>query len=396
MKFSTGVTVAALAGLALSASREPADVYILTQHPHSSPTPQIPRQVARHIFSQRLGTDAIVSDLPGTIDSETALSYISEYGTSPAPLFQQSADISAAPSQLVVILEGSTAEKGKALTDLLSKEGYRQPTFKVSDPPSAKANKHFINTELRIAGVSDRCTVAAAMDPFDDSCWTGRSLAVTYDMAKDADAYSALRDQLPSLLSLVSKGDLEATLVFMPESSRSSKLDYWSTSAPQLRRRAFDDSPITEEPLDLPAKPNKQIATGDDGAPLPWAGASTKAAIPSCFQSQNSCVTATGSCSGHGVCEDRYAIPGKGSASKVCFRCRCESTFKYPEQGEDSPRIHWGGQICQKRDVSSPFWLLTGLSIVLVGAVSFCIGLLFSVGEEKLPGVIGAGVSRSK
>lgn len=58
--------------------------------------------------------------------------------------------------------------------------------------------------------------------------------------------------------------------------------------------------------------------------------------------------------------------------------------------------IRWGGNMCQKKDVSIPFWLLTGFTIAIVGMITFAIGLLYSVGEEQLPGVIGAGVSRSK
>lgn len=40
-----------------------------------------------------------------------------------------------------------------------------------------------------------------------------------------------------------------------------------------------------------------------------------------------------------------------------------------------------------------PFWLLAGFSVVLVAAVSWGVGLLWSIGEEELPSVIGAGVA---
>jgi 1,4-dihydroxy-2-naphthoate octaprenyltransferase len=46
--------------------------------------------------------------------------------------------------------------------------------------------------------------------------------------------------------------------------------------------------------------------------------------------------------------------------------------------------------------VSVPFWLFFGFTVIMVGILSMSIGLLYSIGEEKLPGVIGAGVSRSK
>lgn len=95
------------------------------------------------------------------------------------------------------------------------------------------------------------------------------------------------------------------------------------------------------------------------------------------------------------MCVDKYAAAtsdGK-SGDRQCFVCSCKST---KTGTSDNQHTHWGGAYCQKIDVSSPFWLLAGTSILLMGVVAGCIGLLFSVGEEKLPGVIGAGVSRSK
>lgn len=202
---------------------------------------------------------------------------------------------------------------------------------------------------------------------------------------------------IPTLAKYVQQEYLEATIVLMPESSRNSKLPYWTSTAPsQVQRRQSGESVLTEGD---DGKPKTQASKAEDGnGAFAWATVDPKAPIPACFQSFNSCATATGNCTGHGVCKDKYAIPGKptGADDAVCFRCECQSTYKYPEKGENSPHVHWGGNICQKVDVSSPFWLIAGLTIVLMGIVGFCIGLLYSVGEEKLPGVIGAGVSRSK
>jgi hypothetical protein len=55
--------------------------------------------------------------------------------------------------------------------------------------------------------------------------------------------------------------------------------------------------------------------------------------------------------------------------------------------------IYWGGAACQKKDVSGPFFLLIAVTIALVGAITWGVGLLFSVGQEDLPSVIGAGIS---
>lgn len=43
--------------------------------------------------------------------------------------------------------------------------------------------------------------------------------------------------------------------------------------------------------------------------------------------------------------------------------------------------------------MSVPFWLLAGFTVLLVSIISYAIGLMYSVGGEELPGVIGAGVT---
>ena len=40
-----------------------------------------------------------------------------------------------------------------------------------------------------------------------------------------------------------------------------------------------------------------------------------------------------------------------------------------------------------------PFLLIAGFTIVMVATVSWGVGLLFSIGQETLPSVIGAGVA---
>lgn len=81
----------------------------------------------------------------------------------------------------------------------------------------------------------------------------------------------------------------------------------------------------------------------------------------------------------------------------MCFACRCEATKRTFTVGESKQKAftfdYWGGAACQKEDVSGPFWLLATFSLVMVGLVAWAISMLFAIGEEKLPGVIGAGVS---
>jgi hypothetical protein len=106
-------------------------------------------------------------------------------------------------------------------------------------------------------------------------------------------------------------------------------------------------------------------------------------------------MTQTGNCSAHGECVNKYAEGDKSS----CFACSCKATILKAGEGPEHQgrqTQHWGGNMCQKEDISTQFWLIAGFTITIIAAVGFAIGLLFSVGEEQLPGVIGAGVSRSK
>jgi len=115
---------------------------------------------------------------------------------------------------------------------------------------------------------------------------------------------------------------------------------------------------------------------------------------PSCYTSLNDCNNKTNTCSGHGECYRKWGSEGKPS----CFACNCIPEWVYFNEGNNSAKPYkridyWGGGACQKRDVSGPFWLISIFTVVLIGVVSWAIGMMFAIGEEKLPGVIGAGVS---
>jgi hypothetical protein len=188
----------------------------------------------------------------------------------------------------------------------------------------------------------------------------------------------------------VADGDLEVLLVVLPESSRSSKLNHWSAAAAgtatDLRRRRDAEMVISDQDNTKPK------AT----TPAKKPAARRAKRIPQCFASLKSCMADTNECSGHGECVNKYGSGGNSTDSaSSCFACLCKATVV---SAPDKPRKtkHWGGNMCQKEDISVQFWLIAGFTVTIVGAVTFAIYLLFGVGEETLPGVIGAGVSRSK
>ena len=55
--------------------------------------------------------------------------------------------------------------------------------------------------------------------------------------------------------------------------------------------------------------------------------------------------------------------------------------------------VQWGGLACQKKDVSVPFFLFASFGVAMAALVFGAIGMLFSMGSEELPSVIGAGVA---
>lgn len=115
---------------------------------------------------------------------------------------------------------------------------------------------------------------------------------------------------------------------------------------------------------------------------------------PVCHASNSSCAEATDNCSGHGYCYLKYGTGDEGSTGN-CYACRCQQTVVRKDDGTIQ-KFQWGGPACQKKDISSPFFLIAGVSVLIIIMVSSAIGMLFSMGREELPSVIGAGVSGSK
>lgn len=107
---------------------------------------------------------------------------------------------------------------------------------------------------------------------------------------------------------------------------------------------------------------------------------------PVCYASNSSCNEATNTCSGHGACYEK---------SGDCYACRCHETYVKTEGGVEQ-KVRWGGAACQKRDISSPFFLIAGVTIAIMVVVGAAAGMIFRVGNTELPGVIGAGVGPSR
>ena len=116
--------------------------------------------------------------------------------------------------------------------------------------------------------------------------------------------------------------------------------------------------------------------------------------IPICYAKSKLCDLATNSCSGHGTCVKKYTDQPDAAdqAGVECWACACSPTVSKDSKGR-SRKTYWGGPACQKEDVSVSFFILLAITVLLVGVTSWGVGLMYSVGEETLPSVIGAGVA---
>jgi hypothetical protein len=207
------------------------------------------------------------------------------------------------------------------------------------------------------------------------------------------------------LLRYAENEDMNTMVVLMPESSRSSngvKNPYGSyetaiqSQVVRARGRSAEE-PMTESPVVLPTpKQLSQQASSSSSKNLSRSASKPiRGVLPACFASRDICMSMTNNCSARGECYKKFGnVDSKGG----CFTCGCRAqnqTFAFDGKNRTT-LTYWGGAACQKEDISSPFWLITIFSVVMVGLVTWGVGLMYSIGDEKLPGVIGAGVSSSK
>ena len=170
-------------------------------------------------------------------------------------------------------------------------------------------------------------------------------------------------------------------IVVMPSTS-SSKSSYGTYDMPSTkltRKHASAEIPLQYNSFSSPAADTIAVRASNSSSPV-------RGVISTCFASLDACNSGTKNCSSHGIC-------GRKLGSASCFTCFCGNTTDVDGDGNAIGITFWGGGACQKKDISASFWLIVTSTVVLVGVVSWAIGMLFGIGEEKLPGVIGAGVS---
>ncbi|KAG8214267.1 hypothetical protein J3R82DRAFT_11080 [Butyriboletus roseoflavus] len=105
-------------------------------------------------------------------------------------------------------------------------------------------------------------------------------------------------------------------------------------------------------------------------------------ALSSCFSSLLACTDVTNDCSGHGQCTNTTR------AGQECFVCACTTTIS--EAGKVQ---NWAGEMCERRDVSGPFVLITGTVITLILLIGGSVSLLYAINDHELPSILTGGVA---
>lgn len=216
---------------------------------------------------------------------------------------------------------------------------------------------------------------------------------------------------LSRLITLAEFGKQESMVVMFPRVSGRTKgqsKDPYGDDAKlngRLARRSPEEEPLESQPPPSSSSSSSSSTASSAPASTPTPSQAPnnsttkplKHNLPICYNSLDACISTTNNCSSHGECYKKYSSlseDGEGSG-KDCFACKCKPSVTR-DSDTNVKKVYWGGAACQKKDVSMPFFLLAGISIFLVTVISYGIGLLFSIGQETLPSVLGAGVAGVK
>jgi Domain of unknown function (DUF3844) len=386
----------------------------------SSNLETIDAQTARLIFAQRLGLSQFHT--LSTSDDE-ALRRINDFGGRQRPLFA-SEKPTEGPSKVMIVIEG--VDEPMSMSSHGSQLGLKYmltpdtvpvlaefKSFSISPAPHPSDSHQLFSifsseaSQLPQTGGPDY-RVLRALAPLSemksnslDTYNNRRTLLYVKSIATAA--HADVPEQLQTLGAAVKDlyailKDLEGSslsIMFMPSSSKCSKR---ATNAYgfALSKRAAKAQ--REEILSEAQSSAKPSSTVENTSPF-LATKVLKGAVPTCFSSKHNCEIGSNNCTSHGSCILKFSAEVKnedGSTTKNdCFGCACKAEVKENKDG-GKKTTKYGGPACNKKDIVMPFWLIGGTSVFLIFILSWGLGLLYSMGGEELPSVIGAGVSGPK
>ena len=195
-----------------------------------------------------------------------------------------------------------------------------------------------------------------------------------------------LQNALPGL----AQRGLDITVVTMPSSSGNSKRrvvssygTYDMPSTVEARRNrqnpeallSLTPEPSTSPNAHYPDLEDFPVFTSDKKS-----NGTVRGILPPFFNSLASCEKTTLNCSGHGECKLLHKARDKTQQDR--YGCACSPTIV--GKGNTRRVTNWAGPACQKKDISTPFWLFVGTGVMLAFLISTIIGMMYSIGSEEL------------
>ncbi|KAL8978298.1 MAG: hypothetical protein Q9205_006086 [Flavoplaca limonia] len=439
MRLSVGLS---WASILLAAQTYASDAYIYLSDASDVRSPRtLSPDATRLLLARRLGLSRY-HGLEGA--DEPTLKILNEFGGQQKPLLfsnQQEPE----PRRNLIIIE----DVGNAGEFLDSKR--HEPTFVMSNAPDSAQTLRLVDDlfeqakEISYEG-QDPCSskfgnrnafsggVLSAVDGTNGACHSGPGPVRVHNLACFLTDLSTPKPGRNAILHLSLSGfandkdlpqtkeDLsqavsrilrppgkviyqEFTVIIMPPSNakakRSSNSPYGSYSMPQRQHLEAREGQ-TEAPLAAPSAPQTSLASHHISTPQTLKASSVPkpGILPVCQPNLETLIEVTNNCSGHGTpylkgkdLKGKDVKDREVKGTSECYVCKCGKTVLTRGEGKGVKTIYWAGPACSKKDVSASFWLLAGISIAMVATVAWGIGLLFSIGQDDLPSVIGAGVT---
>ena len=415
MKLSWGVITSSL--LCAASAVQEGRVYVLDPTPRAS-SPQASTTVdpatARLILAQRLGLTRFHS-IEKT-RSQESLNQINAFGGRQQKLF--GGEDEGAQAHALIWIEGvEDADAVLGTSELWTSR------FSITQPPSATDNKYLVEDMILQAqslpqNSDPKGATYVANEYIDHHLSEIRQpelfndyFTVLYIDLKSKDKMA--KPSLEAISNTISNLQMvkpeehrfPITLVMMPASSNSKRASnpYGAYDRPNLQARARvpTEALLSLTPTEPATSPNPALPADMEDFPVVAQAKGNNTTpplgiLPRCFQSESACEKATNGCSGHGKCSVLHKGEKGSNGRTACYGCVCKPTVV--DRGDTGMEQHkqttyWAGPACQKQDVTVPFWLFALSGVVFAFLISGSIGLLFSVGSEELPSVIGAGVS---
>ncbi|THZ27616.1 hypothetical protein D6C91_02220 [Aureobasidium pullulans] len=250
-------------------------------------------------------------------------------------------------------------------------------TIQIKDSPDFQSSEKLFKHLAQQSGIDNLDHVQQSTV----SSYTGPAFRIAEDSEALASAFKVLTSQYHTVLVLN-----------VPKDTSKNTYGSYDADVKSHQKRQFKEAPLITEATKT-ASHLKATLTPDASSNKTYNQTGPlRGILPGCFSSLSTCQSMTRNCTGHGSCVLKHTDRDAGDLGGKCYSCACQDDVHTNANG-GKKTTRWGGPACQKKDIVMPFWLISSFSVFLVFLVSWGVGLLYTMGSQELPSVIGAGVS---